>query len=148
MSRYAGQQSHSEAVKAACLTALDSGLTQRETAQTFGVPEGTIATWAARNSGITPAVLEKQREQRAKLADLLEEIAYKACGIAPDKLDQAGYGEIMRGTCEGIKTMRLLRNESTEIVEALDGVETVEDRDAKLAEIVEQVQLRVVNGGG
>jgi hypothetical protein len=89
------------------------------------------------------AVKEKQRE----LADLLEEEARAGLLHASKVRVTAGYGEAVGAVSRNIGNMRLLREQATSISTQAEP-KSVEERDAEALRLLQQVQLRVVNGGG
>jgi transposase-like protein len=134
---------YSEDDKAAVLAHYEACGVIRKTARAFSIPECTLRKWL-RGEGVSNVTADSVRAQKRALADEFEAIAYKACELAPGKIEEASFAQVMTGAGIAVDKMRLLREKSTSILGG-DWVEpkTVEERDAMVIEIFERARKRL-----
>lgn len=150
MARY---RNYSDDDKAEVLAYFDACNNQRMAARDYKIPLRTLQRWIEQRDkqaeGIETSAPDANvvAEKKADLADKLEALAHKLVDAAHGKIEDAYLQPTMTSAAIAIDKMRLLRDEPTSITQEMLP-KTVEERDAKLAEIVERVKLRVVNGTG
>jgi transposase-like protein len=112
-----GKRRYSDDERAACLAALAAnGGDVAKTARETGVPDPTLRCWAKGTRH--PEALQMQEGKRLPLADMLEDLAYRAArtsrrGLRHVKADRAA---VVMGIA--IEKMQLLRGQPTERVDA------------------------------
>ncbi len=138
-------QDYTEEDRAAILATLQACAGNvAECSRRSGVPEQTIRDWRdGKHAAPSPQSVD---EKRKPLADIFEEIAYSACGVAPDKMEEASFAQVMTGAAIAVDKMRLLREQPTSIGEHREPA-TVEERDQRAIDLMEKAKLRLVSGG-
>ena len=97
------------------------------------------AAWREAQAQVFP---ETAAAVRRDLADILEEEARAALERAPDVRDEADYAQVMNVAIKAIPAIRLLREQSTAIVDNLG--ETREEKLRNLKTLAEKKGLRLV----
>jgi len=133
--------SYSEDFKASALAHFEACGVQRKTARQFDIPLSTLQKWID-GEHVNEATTAKVVAKKGLLADKLEELAHAIVDVAADKIGDAPLAASLTALGIAVDKMRLLREQPTSIA---GQVTTVEERDAKLLEIVHKAKLRLVD---
>ena len=108
------------------------------TSKETGVPIKTIQQWRD-GLGINPDVVDLSNEQKPDLADRYDQIAHQALDLAPDKITEANFSQLMTGAAIATDKARLLRGESTSNTRT-EYVEVPGARTAKILDMTERLR--------
>ncbi len=134
---------YSDIEKAAILTVYDAcGQNLHETARRTGVHPGTLWEWV--QGRVTPAITAMREGGREVLAQRFEEIALKAIGLIPEKMDKANARDLTWIAGVSTDKMLLLRNQPTQITEERLSEDQAQER---IALLLEQARKRKEQAG-